>query len=210
MHSACLFSILPLSLSFSFLNRGSSMVASTDCFFSGSTWACLVHWEFYSWIVRIQYMIRGLLNYWEDFAVLSSSLFLGDFLFYFFKIYRCRKLKRLIMISKEKWERMGEKGSRGNETSLKSKEKNLPREELWADCISLCLDGSILLIWKRGTSYIVVTEGSLGGGTMAETLARCSPGSRESCFKNSQYKNRVFRVWSFRLSLGAVQDYCVH
>lgn len=34
------------------------------------------------------------------------------------------------MISKEKWERMGEKGSRGNKTSLKSKKKNFPREEL--------------------------------------------------------------------------------
>ena len=34
------------------------------------------------------------------------------------------------MISKEKWEKMGEKSSRGNKTSLNSMRKMFPGEEL--------------------------------------------------------------------------------
>lgn len=55
--------------------------------------------------------------------------------------------------------------------------------------------------YGKRTSYTVVTEGSLGGGTMAEALARCSPGSRESC-ENSQNKSRGFQSLELQLETG--------
>lgn len=138
-------------------------------------------------------MIRGLLNYLENFAVLSYSLFLGDFLF--FKSLGVVNEKGWLWFLKRNGKKWEKEGNRENKTSLGSTRKMFPGEKLWTDCISLWLDCSMLLIWKRDPAVPLLLSDDWEAVQWLKLLHTAAPASRESCSKN-QYKNRVFRVWA--------------
>lgn len=191
MHSACLFLFFSYMFRFFFLKRGSSILLSQFAF-SSSSWASLVNWEFYNWLVRIQCMIRRMLNYLENFAVFSYSLFPEDFLFFKYTGVISEKEGPgwlwFLKINGKKWK---EEGSSENKTSSDNTRKMSPGEKAnWLT--PFVVRWLCTLHMEKGAQLYPCYWGSAGKSVQwLKLLCTAASGSKENFSKDRQDKNRV-------------------